>query len=63
MTVDADASPATSSSVSPYKRGPLSESMAKKPKIYWLEELLTHFDAKFPPAANDPREVCLLVVG
>ena len=37
--------------------------MAKNPKIYWLEEFLTHFEAKFPLDANDPREVCLLVVG
>ena len=31
--------------------------MAKKPEIYWVEGLLTHFEAKFPHDANDPRKV------
>ena len=31
--------------------------MTKKPQIHWLEGLLTHFEAKFPHAANDPRKL------
>ena len=31
--------------------------MAKKPEIFWVEGLLTHFEAKFPYDANDPRKM------
>lgn len=35
--------------------------MAKKPDIFWIEGLLTHFEAKFPHDANDPRKVGFVV--
>ena len=31
----------------------MSKSKVKKPEIYWLEGLLTHFEAKFPHDTND----------
>ena len=35
----------------------MAKTRSKKPDIHWLEGLLTHFEARFPYDANDPRQM------